>query len=64
LASCDNGDGVPEDDTKAAHWYRKAAEQGDEHAQFKLGFLYAKGECVPEDDVQAYAWFSITERGS
>lgn len=54
-----NGDGVPEDDTKAVRWYRMAARQGHAGAQNNLGFMYDHGEGVPEDDVQAYAWYSI-----
>ena len=32
----ENGDGVPQDKSEAAKWYRAAAEQGDEDAQFNL----------------------------
>jgi len=31
-----NGQGVPEDDAEAAHWYRLAAEQGNVRAQNDL----------------------------
>ena len=55
----DNGDGVPEDNTEAVKWYRKAAEQGHVKAQSNLGLMYAKGEGVPEDYVHAYAWWSL-----
>ena len=55
----DNGEGVPEDDTEAVTWYRKAAEQGDADAQFNLGRMYADGEGVPEDYVRAFAWFDL-----
>ena len=34
------GQGVPQDYTKAAEWYRKAAEQGNAEAQAKLGYMY------------------------
>jgi len=33
----DNGQGVKQDYTEAARWYRKAAEQGYALAQFNLG---------------------------
>jgi len=60
----DRGEGVPEGDAKAVHWYRKAAEQGYTDAQFTLGGMYYKGEGVFEDYVQAYAWWNIaTTRG-
>ena len=29
-----NGDGVPQDDTEAARWYRSAADQGHASAQY------------------------------
>ncbi len=40
----DRGDGVRQDQAKAAFWYRKAAEQGDTDSQFLLGMLYVAGE--------------------
>ena len=39
----DSGRGVPQDRVQAAAWYRKAAEQGDPRAQFKLGLMYRYG---------------------
>ena len=52
-----NGEGVPEDDSEAVKWYRKAAEQGNASAQFNLGIKYANGEGVPEDDSEAVKWY-------
>ena len=37
------GRGVPQDKSEAVSWYRKAAEQGDESAQTKLGMMYKNG---------------------
>ena len=37
--------------------YRRAAEQGDAEAQFKLGVSYANGEGVGEDDGEAAKWY-------
>ena len=37
------GQGVPQNYTEAAKWYRLAAEQGNAQAQYNLGFLYAEG---------------------
>ncbi len=37
------GQGVPQDDSEAARWYRLAAEQGYALAQFNLGLMYARG---------------------
>jgi TPR repeat protein len=50
------GDGVPEDYTQAALWWRKAAEQGDAVAEFMLGSLYREGQGVPLDYTQAALW--------
>ena len=48
------GEGVPENDTEAVKWFRKAAEQGYADAQYYLGDVYYFGEGVPLDEV----WFS------
>jgi TPR repeat protein len=55
---CD-GKGVPEDDTEAVKWYRKAAEQGYAEAQYNLGVMYTNGEGVPEDYVESYMWWNL-----
>ena len=53
-----NGIGmVPKDLVMAASWWRKAAEQGDAGAQFRLALRYAKGEGVPKDSATAASWF-------
>ncbi|MGB7629916.1 MAG: tetratricopeptide repeat protein, partial [Candidatus Deferrimicrobium sp.] len=36
---------------------RKAAEQGDAHAQFNLGVVYGKGEEIPQNDTEAVKWY-------
>ena len=51
------GRGVPQDFVEAAVWYRKAAEQGDEYAQYTLGRLYKKGRGVPQDFAEAATWY-------
>jgi predicted aspartyl protease len=38
-------------------WYRKAADQGLDNAQFSLGVMYHNGEGVPQDLAQAGAWY-------
>jgi len=53
------GDGVPQDDTEAAKWYRKAAEQGDVIAQSMLGINYFLGQGVPQNYTEGYVWLSI-----
>ena len=40
------GQGVPQDDSEAAAWYRKAAEQGYAQAQPVLGYMYFQGKGV------------------
>ena len=51
------GQGVPQSDTEAVKWLRKAAAQGDADAQFNLGLMYDMGEGVPENDAEAVHWF-------
>ncbi len=45
-------------------WYRKAAEQGNDSAQFNLGVMYTKGRGVPQDYVQAHMWYNLAAAGS
>ena len=54
-----NGQGVPQDFTDAAQWFRKAAERGDVVAQEKLGFAYLLGEGVPQDYLEAHKWLNL-----
>lgn len=41
----------------AAHWYRKAAEQGHAPAQNNLAILYETGRGVVQDHAQAALWY-------
>jgi len=43
----------------ALSWYRRAADQGDETAQFILGVMYSKGQGVPQDYVLAHKWLNL-----
>jgi TPR repeat protein len=45
--------GVRPDPVEGAKWLKKAADQGDDHAQANLGNLYWTGEGVPEDKKEA-----------
>jgi TPR repeat protein len=54
-----NGRGVPQDYKQAVEWYRKAAEQGYEPAQFNLGLMYENGRGVTQDFVQAHKWVNL-----
>ena len=53
------GRGVPQDETQAALWYRRAADQGQSFAQYQLGLLYDKGHGVPQDVVEAEKWLIL-----
>jgi len=53
------GRGVPQDETQAALWFRRAAEQGQPFAQYQLGLLYDKGRGVPQDVVEAEKWLIL-----
>ena len=45
--------------SKAAKWYRKAADQGYATAQLNLGYMYGKGLGVLKDNILAHMWFNI-----
>lgn len=58
------GQGVTQDYTQAAQWYRRAADQGHAGAQTALGELYEAGRGVPHDDAEAANWYRrAAERG-
>ena len=49
----------------AAEWYRKAADQGDADAQYKLGVFYENGYGVTQDKEQAMQWYKkAAEQGN
>jgi hypothetical protein len=53
-----NGDGVPVTLTLAAHWFRKAAEQGYPDAQHEYGECLQDGKGVPERNIkEACKWW-------
>lgn len=58
-ACYDLGNGAPANNTLAALWYRKAAEQGHANAQHNLANLYERGEVVAGDYgmVAAATWY-------
>ena len=52
-----NRDGVPKDYVEAVKQHG-AAEQGHADAQFRLGWMYAKGQSgLPQDGVEAAKWY-------
>lgn len=53
----DQGQGVAKNQSEAAVWYQKAAEQGHAPAQNSLGSMYQFGEGVPQDNIEAVRWY-------
>lgn len=53
----DYGLNEPKDPTKAAAWYRKAADQKLAYAQYRLGELFYHGKGVSKDAAQAAVWW-------
>jgi len=53
----DEGRGLPKDLAKAAQLYRRAAEAGQKHAQWRYGVMLDLGEGVAADPVAAMGWF-------
>ena len=51
-----DGDGVKQDYSESAHWFRLAAKQGDPTAQFSIGHMYASGIGCRKDDTKAIRW--------
>jgi uncharacterized protein len=50
---------VPQNYAEAVKWLRKAADQGNAHAQYNLGYMYQDGQGVPQNYVQAHMWFNL-----
>lgn len=50
------GQGVPQDDTQAVQWFRRAAEQGHADAQSFLAMTYRAGRGVTLNFEEAAAW--------
>jgi TPR repeat protein len=60
------GQGLEQNYTQAAKWYRLAADQGNAGAQASLGELYEAGQGgVPRNDTEAAKWYRLAaEKGS
>jgi len=54
-----SGDGVKQDFSQSALWYRRAAQQGNVDAQYSLGNMYLMGEGIEQDDQQAAHWYAL-----
>lgn len=53
-----HGRGVPKDDFKAFHWFKRAADQGDPSAQYAVSKLYEAGRGVEQDIQAAVHWLT------
>jgi len=53
------GDGVGQDYKAAVKWYKLAAEQGYDLAQFNLGLMYINGHGVAQDYIRVHMWWNI-----
>lgn len=42
---------------EALHWYRLAAEQGDEQAQYNIGWMHEEGKGVEKNTQQVIKWY-------
>ena len=51
-----SGDGVPKNETQAAKWFLKAAEEGLPEGQFSLGQAYLNGNGVVQNTELALDW--------
>jgi len=58
-----DGEGVPEDDSRAVEWFQRAADQGNVASQGALGAYYWKGRGVTPDLSKAYFWSAIAMAG-
>ncbi len=62
-AQGDDKQGVHPDESEAARWFAKAAEDGSVPAQYKLGLLYWGGHGVAKDTNKAYFWAVLARAG-
>ena len=58
-----DGHGVAQDDGQAVAWHYKAAEQGDNTAQYNLGLMFENGRGVAQDVNGAVAWYRKAAAG-
>ena len=57
------GRGVAKNETEAARWYEKSAEQGFRDGEVNLGYLLALGKGVKRDYGKAAEWFRHAAEG-
>lgn len=53
------GEGITQNDVKAAFWFEQAAKSAHASAQDTLAYLYLHGRGLDADIVQAYAWYFV-----
>ena len=46
----------PKDPALAVYWYNRAAERGEEDAQYNLGFMYILGQGTVQDTAKGLSW--------
>lgn len=63
FAQGDEKQAIKQDESLAARWFTKAAEDGSVSAQYKLGLLYWGGHGVPKDANKAYFWAVLARAG-
>jgi TPR repeat protein len=54
-----HGQGIKEDPSAAASWFRKSAEFGFAPAQDKLGLMYEHGIGVAKNEAEAVKWYAL-----
>jgi len=52
----EKGVDLPQDATRAAHWWLKAARAGDADAEASVGLLLLEGKAAPQDLTQGREW--------
>ncbi len=55
----ENGQGVPQDYTKAVKWYRLAAAGGNPLGSSRLADMYNDGQGVLQNHTKAHMWYNI-----
>ena len=56
------GRGVLQANKEAVKWYRKAAVQDYEFAQFQIGWMHEVGKGISQNRVKAHMWYNIAAR--
>ncbi|MCG9639331.1 sel1 repeat family protein [Vibrio sp. Isolate34] len=54
-----SGDGVEQNDEKAAEWFKTAASTGSPEAQTQLGLMYFSGSGVQVSQADAVTWIGL-----